>query len=57
MIADITVFDAKTVADKATYENPFQKPDGIYHVFLSGEAALLNGEQTEKRLGQFILNK
>lgn len=57
MIADITVFDAKTVADKATYENPFQKPEGIYHVFLGGEAALLNGEQTEKRLGQFILNK
>lgn len=55
MVADITMFDPQTVADQATYENPFQKPVGIAHVFMAGEAALLNGEQTEKRLGQFIL--
>lgn len=57
MIADITVFDPETVTDKATYENPFQKPEGIVHVFMNGEAALLNGKQTEQRLGQFILKK
>lgn len=57
MIADITMFDPETVSDTATYENPFQKPVGIVHVFMGGEAALLNGEQTEKRLGQFILRK
>ncbi len=55
MIADITMFDPETVSDRATYENPFQKPVGICHVFMAGEAALLNGEQTEKRLGRFIL--
>lgn len=57
MIADITMFNPETVTDKADYENPFRKPEGIVHVFMNGEAALLNGEQTEKRLGQFILKK
>lgn len=57
MIADITMFDPDTVSDKATYENPFQKPEGIVHVFMGGEPALLYGRQTEKRLGQFILKK
>lgn len=57
MVADITMFDPKTVSDMATYENPFQKPVGIHHVFMNGEAALLHGVQTEKRLGQFILRK
>ena len=55
MAADITVFDPDTIADKATYENPFQKAEGIEHVLLAGEFAIRNGEQTEKRLGQFLL--
>lgn len=57
MVADITVFNPETVSDRATFENPFQKPEGICHVFMEGEAALLNGEQTEKRLGHFLLKK
>lgn len=57
MAADITVFDPETVSDMATYENPFQKPIGIRHVFIGGEAALLDGEQTDKRLGRFLLRK
>lgn len=57
MAADITVFNAETVTDHATFENPFQKPEGICHVFMEGEAALLNGVQTEKRLGHFLLKK
>lgn len=57
MIADLTVFDPEKVSDKATYENPFQKPEGILHVFMEGEPALLYGKQTENRLGKFILRK
>lgn len=56
-VADITVFAPVKVTDKATYDNPFQKPVGIVHVFISGQPALLHGEQTELRLGQFILKK
>ena len=57
MQADITVFDGEKVTDKATYENPFQKPEGIHHVFMAGQAALLHGEQTDARLGRFLLKK
>lgn len=57
MIADITVFDPVNVTDKATYADPFQKPVGIEHVFISGQPALLHGQQTEQRLGQFILKQ
>jgi N-acyl-D-amino-acid deacylase len=56
-VADITVFDPERVTDRATYENPFQPPVGIHHVFMAGQPALRNGEQTELRLGQFILKK
>ncbi len=57
LIADITVFDPVNVTDKATYADPFQKGVGIEHVFMKGQPALLNGQQTELRLGEFILKK
>ncbi|MGI6358512.1 MAG: N-acyl-D-amino-acid deacylase family protein [Bacillota bacterium] len=56
-VADITVFDPANVTDKATFADPFQKPVGIEHVFISGQPALLNGQQTGERLGQFILKQ
>lgn len=56
-VADITVFDAIKVTDTATYSDPFQKPFGIEHVFIGGQPALLHGQQTEHRLGQFILKQ
>lgn len=55
LVADITVFDPVNITDKATYVDPFQKPVGIEHVFMSGQPALLHGQQTEHRLGQFLL--
>lgn len=57
LVADITVFDPVNVTDKATYVDPFQKPVGIEHVFMSGQPALLHGQQTEHRLGQFLIKK
>lgn len=57
LVADITVFDPVNVTDTATYVEPFQKPVGIEHVFIGGKPALLNGQQTELRLGEFILKK
>ena len=57
MTADITIFDPTTVTDKATFDDPFQKPVGIEHVFMAGRPAVLDGKQTDNRLGQFILKK
>ena len=57
MVADITVFDALNITDKATYVDPFQRPVGITHVFISGKPALLHSQQTEHRLGEFLLKR
>ena len=42
--ADITVFDADRVIDRATFEKPMQPSDGIVHVLVSGVAVVRNGE-------------
>jgi N-acyl-D-amino-acid deacylase len=54
-VADITVFDYANVTDRATYDNPFQRPEGIHHVFMAGKPAIQNGVQTAARLGEFLL--
>lgn len=53
--ADITIFDADTISDQATYKNPFQKSVGIHYVFVNGEVVIENGQQTDKRPGEFLL--
>jgi len=42
--ADITVFDANTVIDKATYENPLQYSEGIRFVLVNGVPVLKDGQ-------------
>ena len=42
--ADITVFDPKTIIDKATYENGLAYSDGIHHVMVNGVFVLKNSE-------------
>ncbi len=37
------VVDPATVADKATYQNPFQKPVGIPWVIVNGDVEVENG--------------
>jgi len=53
-IADIAVIDPATVIDKATFEDPHQYAEGAHHVFVSGEAVLLNGEMTGRRPGKVL---
>lgn len=55
MVADIVVFDPDKISDLATYKNPFCKATGIEHVLISGEFAVYNREQTDKRLGKILL--
>jgi N-acyl-D-amino-acid deacylase len=47
MAADITIFDPATVADKATFEDPFQYPAGISVVVVNGVIALRDRERTD----------
>ena len=55
MVADVTVFNKDTITDTATYDAPFQKPVGVEHVIMNGVFALKNGQQTEERLGDYLL--
>lgn len=40
MLADIVVFNAETIKDNATYEQPHQYPTGIEHVIVNGVPVL-----------------
>ncbi|MGE5894625.1 MAG: N-acyl-D-amino-acid deacylase family protein [bacterium] len=42
--ADIVLFDPQRVSDRATYADPFQKPEGIRTVIVNGAVAVDNGE-------------
>lgn len=43
MIADITIFDAATITDHASYQDGLQLSSGIHHVLVNGETALRDG--------------
>jgi N-acyl-D-aspartate/D-glutamate deacylase len=54
MVADITVFDPKTVIDRATYESPAQLSEGIRHVLVNGRIALRDGTVTGEQSGRVL---
>src|SRR5262249_53333872 len=43
MAADVTVFDAKTIADHATFEQPTLPSEGVRFVIVNGRVALRDG--------------
>jgi N-acyl-D-amino-acid deacylase len=54
MYADIVVFDPQKIRDTATYENPFQKPEGINHVLVNGVPVVFEGESTGRYAGRIL---
>jgi N-acyl-D-amino-acid deacylase len=44
-VADLVVFDAGSVIDRATYEEPARFPVGIRHVLVGGSMVILDGRQ------------
>jgi N-acyl-D-amino-acid deacylase len=52
--ADIVVFNAREVQDRATYLVPCQKAAGVLHVLVNGEAVVTDGEQTNARPGRVL---
>lgn len=46
MFADVTIFDAGHVIDKATYTEPFQYNEGIEYVIVNGQVVLDRGKHT-----------
>jgi N-acyl-D-amino-acid deacylase len=50
--ADLVVFDPAMVADRATFEEPFQYPVGIPVVVVNGAVALRDGERVGRGAGR-----
>jgi len=50
--ADITIFDPKTVIDRATFEDPNQYPVGINYVIVNGQLEVDNGKRTAALAGR-----
>ena len=50
--ADITVFDAEKVLDRATYTEPFQYNQGIEYVIVNGQVVLDRDQHTGARPGR-----
>lgn len=53
-IADIVVFDPDAVIDRATFDDPHRYAEGVHHVFVAGEAVLLQGAPTGARPGRIL---
>jgi N-acyl-D-amino-acid deacylase len=54
LAADIVVFDPATVADTATFDQPFQYPVGIRMVMVNGTVALRDGNRSQTGTGRSI---
>ena len=52
--ADLVIFDPATVADRATFEEPFQYPVGIDMVIVNGQVVLEDGQHTNERPGKVL---
>jgi hypothetical protein len=55
MAADVVVFDPATVIDRATYQNPGLRSEGIHFVMVNGVVALDRSEPTGARGGKALL--
>jgi len=53
-LADVVVFDPKTIADQATYEKPHQYAVGVRDVWVNGTPVLKDGEHTGARPGRVV---
>jgi len=52
--ADVVVFDAATVADRATYEDPHRYATGIGDVLVNGRVVIADGEHTGALPGRVL---
>jgi len=52
MMADLTIFDPRTIRDVATFEDPNHYSVGIRHVFVNGRRVVADGKITNERPGR-----
>jgi len=53
-IADLVIFDDQRIKDRATFEEPFLKPEGIPYVLVNGSPVVWEGETTGVNAGRVL---
>ncbi|HSB62471.1 MAG TPA: amidohydrolase family protein, partial [Vicinamibacteria bacterium] len=54
LMADLVVFDAGAVRDRATFDDPHRYPEGIVHVLVNGTPVVEGGAHTGARPGRVL---
>ncbi|HEY1176411.1 MAG TPA: amidohydrolase family protein, partial [Phytomonospora sp.] len=54
LVADLAVFDPDTVAERATFTDPWRLATGVRDVFVAGKAVRRDGEATGERPGRVL---
>ena len=52
--ADVAVFDAARIVDRATFEQPHQYAEGVAYVLVNGELVVDGGEHIGARPGRVL---
>ncbi len=52
--ADVVVFDANKISDRATFDKPHQYSTGMIHVVVNGMQVLKDGEHTGAKAGRVV---
>jgi len=56
-LADVVIFDSKTIQDRATFDQPHQYPKGICYVIVNGEVTLKNNVHTGAFPGRVLRHR
>ncbi len=54
LMADVVVYDAERLIDRATFADPHRYSVGVRYVFVNGRAAVHDGTPTGQRAGRFL---
>ena len=54
MVADLVIFDPEKIIDRATFSDPHQYGEGVFHVLVNGEFVVREGKHTGKRPGKVL---
>jgi len=55
-MADLVIFDDQKIKDRATFEEPFLKPEGIPYVLVNGSPVVWEGGTTGATAGRVLLH-
>ena len=54
MDADLVLFDRDTIAERSSFQDPHQYPEGLPYVILNGQVVVDRGQYTGKLAGTVV---